>query len=145
MAARGSINMTVKYEIKEVLADNIKELQQISRQTFLETFGSQNSAEDMKEFLNTAYAEEKLKDEVENANSSFYFLTVDNKVAGYLKVNEGHAQTEQVVPNALEVERIYLKQAFQHQGLGLVLIKLAEKIAKERSEEHTSELQSRFD
>ena len=56
MAARGSINMTVKYEIKEVLADNIKELQQISRQTFLETFGSQNSAEDMKEFLDTAYA-----------------------------------------------------------------------------------------
>ena len=132
MAARGSINMTVKYEIKEVLADNIKELQQISRQTFLETFGSQNTAEDMKEFLDTAYAEEKLKDEVENANSSFYFLTVDNKVAGYLKVNEGHAQTEQVVPNALEVERIYLKQAFQHQGLGLVLIKLADKISNEK-------------
>ena len=129
MVERGSINMTVKYAIKEVLADNIRELQQISRQTFLETFGSQNSAEDMREFLDTAYAEEKLKDEVENANSSFYFLTVDNKVAGYLKVNEGDAQTEQVVPNALEVERIYLKQDFQHQGLGLVLIKLAEKIA----------------
>ena len=128
--------MTVKYEIKEVLADNIKELQQISRQTFLETFGSQNSAEDMKEFLDTAYAEEKLKDEVENANSSFYFLTVDNKVAGYLKVNEGHAQTEQVVPNALEVERIYLKQSFQHQGLGLMLIKLAEKIAKEKEKDN---------
>ena len=73
MAERGSISMTVKYEIKEVLADNIKELQQISRQTFLETFGSQNTAEDMKEFLDTAYAEEKLKDEVENANSSFTF------------------------------------------------------------------------
>lgn len=83
--------MMVKYEIKAVLADNIKELQQISRQTFLETFGSQNSAKDMKEFLDTAYAEEKLKDEVKNANSSFYFLTVDNKVAGYLKLNEGHA------------------------------------------------------
>ena len=128
--------MTVKYEIKEVSADNIKELQQISRQTFLETFGSQNSAENMKEFLDTAYAEEKLKDEVENANSSFYFLTVDNKVAGYLKVNEGHAQTEQVVPNALEIERIYLKQSFQHQGLGLVLIKLAEKIAKEKEKDN---------
>lgn len=128
--------MTAKYEIKEVLADNIKELQQISRQTFLETFGSQNSAENIKEFLDTAYAEEKLKDEVENANSSFYFLTVDNKVAGYLKVNEGHAQTEQVVPNTLEVERIYLKQAFQHQGLGLVLIKLAEKIAKEKEKDN---------
>ena len=128
--------MTPQYEIKEVSVDNIKELQQISRQTFLETFGSQNSVEDMKEFLDTAYAEEKLKDEVENANSSFYFLTVDNKVAGYLKVNEGHAQTEQVVPNALEIERIYLKQSFQHQGLGLVLIKLAEKIAREKEKDN---------
>ncbi|WP_304676199.1 GNAT family N-acetyltransferase [uncultured Lactobacillus sp.] len=136
MVERGSINITVKYEIKEVLADNIRELQQISRQTFLETFGSQNSTEDMRKFLDTAYAEEKLKDEVENANSSFYFLTVDNKVAGYLKVNEGDAQTEQVVPNALEVERIYLKQDFQHQGLGLVLIKLAEKIAKEKDKDN---------
>ena len=120
MVERGNTKMTPQYEIKEVSVDNIKELQQISRQTFLETFGSQNSAEDMKEFLNTAYAEEKLKDEVENTNSSFYFLTVDNKVGGYLKVNEGHAQTEQVVANALEVERIYLKQSFQHQGLGLL-------------------------
>ena len=128
--------MTAKYEIKEVSVTDIKHLQQISRQTFLETFGSQNSAENMKEFLDTAYAEEKLKDEVENANSSFYFLTVDNKVAGYLKVNEGHAQTEQVVPNALEIERIYLKQSFQHQGLGLVLIKLAEKIAKEKEKDN---------
>ena len=136
MAERGNTKMTPQYEIKEVSVDKIKELQQISRQTFLETFGSQNSAKDMKEFLNTAYAEEKLKDEVENTNSNFYFLTVDNKVAGYLKVNEGYAQTEQVVANALEVERIYLKQSFQHQGLGLVLIKLAEKIAREREKDN---------
>ncbi|MFQ3625141.1 GNAT family N-acetyltransferase [Lactobacillus johnsonii] len=136
MVERGSINITVKYEIKEVLADNSRELREISRQTFLETFGSQNSTENMREFLDTAYAEEKLKDEVENGNSSFYFLTVDNKVAGYLKVNEGDAQTEQVVPNALEVEKIYLKQDSQHQGLGLVLIKLAEKIAKEKEKDN---------
>lgn len=85
MVERGNTKMTPQYEIKEVSVDKIKELQQISRQTFLETFGSQNSAKDMKEFLNTAYAEEKLKDEVENTNSNFYFLTVDNKVAGYLR------------------------------------------------------------
>lgn len=86
----------------------------------------------MKEFLDNAYAEEKLKAEVENSNSNFYFLTVADQVAGYLKVNEEDAQTEQIVPNALEVERIYLKQSFQHQGLGLTLIKLAEKIAQEK-------------
>lgn len=136
MVERGNTKMTLQYQIKKVSINDIKKLQQISRQTFLETFGSQNSAEDMKEFLDTAYEEEKLKNEVENTNSIFYFLMVDNKIAGYLKVNEGDAQTEQVVPNALEVERIYLKQSFQHQGLGLVLIKLAEEIAKEKEKDN---------
>lgn len=35
--------------------------------------------------------------------------------------------------NALEVERIYLKQNFQHQGFGLVLIKLAEELARKKN------------
>ena len=71
--------------------------------------------------------------EIENKNSNFYFLIVNNQVAGYLKVNEGDAQTERVADNALEVERIYLKQNFQHQGFGLVLIKLAEELARKKN------------
>ena len=87
----------------------------------------------MEKFLNKAYAEEKLRSEIENKNSNFYFLIVNNQVAGYLKVNEGDAQTERVADNALEVERIYLKQNFQHQGFGLVLIKLAEELARKKN------------
>lgn len=121
------------YEIKKVTIADIQDLQQISRETFSETFGSQNSTENMEKFLNKAYAEEKLRSEIENKNSNFYFLIVNNQVAGYLKVNEVDAQTEQVADNALEVERIYLKQNFQHQGLGLVLIKLAEELARKKN------------
>lgn len=58
---------------------------------------------------------------------------VADEVAGYLKINTGDAQTEQVKNHALEIERIYLRQKFQHQGLGLVLIKLAEKIARKEN------------
>lgn len=121
------------YEIKKVTIADIQDLQQISGETFSEIFGSQNSTENMEKFLNKAYAEEKLRSEIENKNSNFYFLIVNNQVAGYLKVNEGDAQTEQVADNALEVERIYLKQNFQHQGLGLILIKLAEELARKKN------------
>lgn len=123
MVEKGSTRTMQAYEIKKVTIADIQDLQQISRETFSETFGSQNSTENMEKFLNKAYAEEKLRSEIENKNSNFYFLIVNNQVAGYLKVNEVDAQTEQVADNALEVERIYLKQNFQHQGLGLVLIK----------------------
>lgn len=133
MVEKGSTRTMQAYEIKKVTIADIQDLQQISRETFSETFGSQNSTENMEKFLNKAYAEEKLRSEIENKNSNFYFLIVNNQVAGYLNVNEVDAQTEQVADNALEVERIYLKQNFQHQGLGLVLIKLAEELARKKN------------
>lgn len=40
------------------------------------------------------------------------------------------AQTERLRPNALEVERIYLRTQFQHRGLGHVLLRYAEEIAR---------------
>ncbi|MBP2058051.1 ribosomal protein S18 acetylase RimI-like enzyme [Lactobacillus colini] len=124
------------YTIKKVTTRDVKELQKISRLTFKETFGADNSAENMAEFLDKAYDEEKLLKEIKNPNSQFFFLLVDNKVAGYLKVNEADAQSEDVAKNALEVERIYLSKDYQHRGLGLVLIKLAEKIARENNKDN---------
>ncbi|MBD5430692.1 GNAT family N-acetyltransferase [Lactobacillus sp.] len=124
------------YMIKKVDTEDVKELQKISRLTFKETFGADNSTENMTEFLDKTYAEEKLLNEIKNPNSHFFFLLVDDKVVGYLKVNEADAQSEDVAENALEIERIYLTHEYQHRGLGLVLIKLAEKIARENNKDN---------
>lgn len=118
------------YTIKKVTPADVKELQMVSRETFQATFAPFTAPDDMARFLKEDYATEKLLQEINNPNSRFFFLLVKNEVAGYLKVNVGDAQTEHVKANALEVERIYLRQKFQHQGLGLALIKLAEKIAR---------------
>ncbi|GBG05134.1 GNAT family N-acetyltransferase [Lactobacillus rodentium] len=125
--------MTSNYEIKRVSLNNLQDLQKISRLTFAQTFGAENSEADLNKYLDEAYASEKLTQEIENPNSEFYFIKVDNEVAGYLKVNEFDAQTEEVDPDALEIERIYLDNKFQHQGLGLALIQLAEKIAHDKN------------
>jgi hypothetical protein len=81
-------------EIKQVKVDEIDELQKIGRQTFSETFSSDNSEEDMKKYLDEGFASEKLKTELTDKNSEFYFARLDNKVVGYLKVNYGQSQTE---------------------------------------------------
>lgn len=121
----------LKYEIKKVTTADVAELQAISRETFKKTFDPYTAPADMARFLQEDYETSKLIAEINNPASRFFFLMVDNEVAGYLKVNVGDAQTERLKPNALEVERIYLREKFQHQGLGLVLIKLAEKLARE--------------
>lgn len=126
----------MNYVIKKVTAADVKDLQQISRLTFKETFGADNSAKNMAAFLDEAYDEKKLLKEINNPDSQFFFLVVGQKIAGYLKVNENSAQTEKVADNALEVERIYLANEFQHRGLGLALIKLAEKIARQAGKDN---------
>lgn len=119
------------YTIKKVTTADVNALQNISRETFKATFDPFTAPADMARFLKEDYESNKLIKEINNPNSRFFFLMVKNKVAGYLKINVGDAQTEHLAENALEVERIYLRQKFQHQGLGLVLIKLAEKIARD--------------
>lgn len=125
--------MVTNYKIKKVGTNDLKDLQAISRLTFTQTFGADNSEADLNKYLDKAYAEDKLIKELQNPNSEFYFILVDDEVAGYLKVNEFEAQTEAIDQNALEIERIYLDNRFQHQGLGLALIQLAEKIAHDKN------------
>lgn len=121
------------YTIKKVTPAAVKELQAISRETFADTFAAFTAPQDMARFLKEDYERQKLINEINNPDSRFFFLMVQNEVAGYLKINVGAAQTEHLKENALEVERIYLRKKFQHQGLGLALIKLAEKIARQEN------------
>lgn len=125
----------ISYSIKKVTAADVMQLQAISRETFKATFDPFTKPGDMQAFLKADYATDKLLKEIANPDSRFFFLIVKKEVAGYLKVNVGQAQTERVESNALEVERIYLREKFQHHGLGLVLIKYAEKLARQENKD----------
>lgn len=124
------------YRIRPITVDDIPALQEISRETFKKTFDPYTAPDDMVRFLKEDYETAKMRSEIDNPNSRFFFLVVSDQVAGYLKVNVGDAQTEAIKDNALEVERIYLRQQFQHQGLGLILIKYAEKIARREAKDY---------
>lgn len=119
------------YEIQPITLSDLKILQAISRETFKETFDPFTAPDDMAEFLRDNYADDKLSRELQNPDSQFFFLSVDSKIAGYLKVNQGEAQTEEMDDDHFELERIYIRKAFQHQGLGSVLMDYALKLAKE--------------
>lgn len=110
--------------------EDIKKLQTIAKQTFTETFGSQNTAEDLAKFLNEEYDFNKLKSEVADPESFYYFCYFNDELAGYLKLNIGSAQTESDYLEALEVQRIYVLQKYQGQKIGLSLMQHAIAVAK---------------
>ena len=92
--------MTNPQITKCTLAD-LEPLIAISRETFWDTFSPYSSQADMDRFLDQAYAPEKLGKELQNPESSFYFLKSDDEIFGYLKLNINRAQSEDLAENAL--------------------------------------------
>lgn len=111
------------------LAD-LTTLQKISVETFIDTFAAQNTPEDMRLFLESAYTIEKLKAEMETSGTTFYFIYNHDQLAGYLKINQQTALTEQIGKHSLEIERIYIRPEFKRKGLGKKLILYALHIAE---------------
>ena len=75
--------------IKKVTSHDIYRLQQIGRQTFLEAFSNGNTEENMITYLEESFSMIKLRAELEDNNSEFYFAELDNTIIGYLKLNWG--------------------------------------------------------
>ncbi|KKB38991.1 GNAT family N-acetyltransferase [Bacillus thermotolerans] len=119
--------------IKECTLEDLHELQEVSYETFRETFKDQNSPENMDAYLTKAFNLEQLAQELSHPSSHFFFVYVHNETAGYLKVNTDEAQSEEMGEESLEIERIYIKSSFQGHGLGKYLLNKAIEMAMERN------------
>ena len=126
----------MKIKIRKCTPDDLGNLQEISLETFNDTFKHQNTQENMKAYLERAFNLKQLEKEVDNPFSEFFFVYFNSEIAGYLKVNTGDAQTEEMGNESLEIERIYIKSKFQKHGLGKYLLNKAMEIAKERKKKN---------
>ena len=118
-------------DIKKCTLEDSHKLQEISYETFNETFKHQNSPENMNAYLERAFNLKQLEKELSNISSQFFFVYFNNEIAGYLKVNTNDAQSEEMGDESLEIERIYIKNKFQKHGLGKYLLNKAIEIALE--------------
>lgn len=115
--------------IKKCTPEDSRKLQEISYETFNETFKDQNSPENMKAYLDRAFNLQQLNEELINTSSQFFFIYIHNEISGYLKVNTHDAQSEDMGDESLEIERIYIRKLFQKHGLGKLLLNKAIEIA----------------
>jgi len=118
--------------IRKATKNDIGTLQHIGRETFIETFGSMNSAEDMKNYINKEFSTEKLTTLLEDENARFYVALCEEAVIGYLKVNWGDSQTEIKEQQGFEIERIYVLKEFHRKKVAQLLYKQAIEAAQEK-------------
>ncbi len=117
--------------IRKCTKEDLKQLREISIDTFQETFQHQNSPENMAAYLEKAFNIKQLETELAEISSTFFFITFNDELAGYLKLNRNEAQSEEMGDEYLEIERIYLKSNFQKHGLGKRLLTKALETAQE--------------
>ena len=123
-------------KIRKINIDDLEALRNLSIQTFMETFEEVNTEEDMQKYLDENLSIEKLKTELENVNSEFYFAENNGEILGYLKLNFKDAQTEKLEENHFEIERIYVLKAFLGQKIGQILFDKAIEIGREKNLEY---------
>jgi diamine N-acetyltransferase len=122
--------------IKKATLSDLARLQEIGRQTFSETFASENKKEDMERYLAESFSIERLETELQDANAEFYFATMEEKILGYLKLNFGPSQTEFRDEKAVEIERIYVLKEYHGKKVGQLLYEQAIQIARQKKADY---------
>ena len=119
--------MTIRVE--KINNEDLPILQNISIETFTDTFAAQNTPDNLNAYLEKAYNSKQLKNELLNNSSEFFFIFYKEELAGYLKININDALTEKLGDETLEIERIYIRPSFKRNGLGKYLINKAFELA----------------
>lgn len=123
--------MGVKTSLSFRLCDStdLEELTRISRTTFVDAFEKDNDPEDFKTYVDKAFDRNEIGKQLEEENTSFYFVYVKNELAGYFKMNINNAQTDLKNQDAVELERIYVLNKFQGLGIGAWILEMAKNLA----------------
>ena len=116
-------------DIVRASPSDVDALLKLSRKTFHDSFHRLNTKANMDAYMDQAFTKEKLLGELQNPDSEFYFMKVDDIILGYLKINRNSAQSEFRDPKSLEIERIYVVKEYQGLGIGSMLIEWAKDIA----------------
>ncbi|HAS40392.1 MAG TPA: GNAT family N-acetyltransferase [Microscillaceae bacterium] len=111
--------------ITPVTKQELTLLQEIGQSTFVTAFAAMNTPEDMDAYLKEKMNLAQITKEWETPGSDFYFARFEEEIVGYLKLNTGAAQNEQLPESSLEVERIYITAPFQGKKLGQQLLNFA--------------------
>ena len=114
--------MSLSFKITPVNIHQVHQLQKVSKETFLESFAEFNTEENLKDYFEKAFSITSLMNQINNPNTRFYFIHQDQELCAYFKINIGESQTEIKSEDGLELERIYIYQKYQSQGLGKTIL-----------------------
>ncbi len=113
-----------------------KELASIGRTTFIDAFKKDNNPIDFDNYIKQAFSVAQIVKELNNSNTFFYLVKENTSTVGYFKVNQFAAQTDIGEDSGLEIERIYVKKAFQGKYVGKKMIAFIKDLAQDLKKDY---------
>lgn len=105
------------------VADDAKLLAQLGAVCFSEAFARHNDPEDFKNYLAEAFDEEKIKQELLDSELTFIIaFDESNEPAGYAKLNRKETPKELNKQEAIQLQRIYVRQQIKGKKVGALLM-----------------------
>jgi len=124
------------YQIKRCTENQLDLLQDISIETYRDTFMDSNSEDVMQSYLDRCLSKKKIEDEFNQPGSVFYFIYSAEQIAGFIKLNEAIAQMDINDEQSLEIERLYIRKDFFRKGFGNLLMDFACDLAKKSNKKY---------
>ena len=102
-------------------ADNIL-LAEMGAETFADSFGADNTPENMSAYLVASFSPEKQARELADTDSRFMILELDATPVGYVKLSIGGAPAAVLGQKPMEIVRIYARKEWIGKGVGARLM-----------------------
>jgi ribosomal protein S18 acetylase RimI-like enzyme len=122
--------MAVTVHIRKAEAGDTESIVSLSVDTFRETYGSQNSEENINLHVREHFNQDKIRSELNAPDFRFYLATVEGQPVGFMKLRINRQPRGIANKRCLEIQRIYVLQEFQGASVGSELVKLAKDIAQ---------------
>ena len=116
-------------------SSDLDKLVEISRKTFVDAFEKDNDPEDFESYIDMAFNKSNIERQLQNPDSAFYFVFKDEILVGYFKLNENSAQTDIKAKECIELERIYVLEEFQGNGIGVQVLRETLKLAAQEQKQ----------
>jgi len=117
-------------EILPIGLKDIEQLSNISKKTFLASHGHSASSEDIEDYINKSFNTTRLQDELQAKQNHFYFIKIDDQLAGYSKIIMNMSYKSISLEPLAKFERLYLLVEFYGCGLGQKLFDHTLEIAR---------------
>jgi diamine N-acetyltransferase len=134
-------------QIRKATLEDIPQLVDISKNTFIEAFAHQNNPDDFNAYVNSAFTLQTLENELNTEGVSFYFLEDkdhEKEPIGYFKFTENKSPLDSSKPNididfdflstkSMELDRIYILSSYHGKGAAQLMMDFIFFIAEEKS------------